>query len=564
MKNIHHLFFLYLTIIAFIVGSVLAALYSSGLLKFAVAETPTPPLSLRKVILVPLDSRPPCTSFVQKIGAMNRMSVVLPPVELLDNYRRPAKTTPIFTWSESQLLGADALIISVDMLIHGGLIASRASSVSTEDAQKLISWIQSTKQKHPNLTIYAFSIIPRLLIADHPETIRYRALMAEWSILSETVLLNQSPSDIRRKAELESIIPATLRERYTDLYKSKTDLNFQLIQLVKQGTLDLLVIGQDDSSPFGLGNMERKRIQSYLSLNPILRTKVFETRGTDEVALTLIGRLSSILANSPLKASVEFTTSKAKDLVMPYMPGTISETVNEKFLLTGTVIEQNHAKADYNLIIHAGTKKDNITDLAKSASMIKARLDNGKNVAFVDLSEDFSASRTLLPLLKQNGAAINRFISYAGWNTTSNSIATAISQANAVLTARQSYWYPDFGASIEILRTEFLTERFLDDWVYQKLLRPVLNDELASQHIDPYSLGKERDKVSARIQQKIRQEHSYWLQWAWRNNAWQIDSSQGSYVPANWLIESHLPWDRTFEVDVNARLSPAKIMGNGF
>lgn len=564
MKNIHHLFIAYLAIFVLCISAGIIFLYGTGLLKFAAIESPAQPPPLRRVVLIPLDSRPPCTSFVQKIGAMNRVVVVLPPPELLDDYRRPAMPALLYSWAESQLSGADAIIISADMLIHGGLIASRGASVSVSDARQLVSWIQSVKQRHPNLTIYSFTIIPRLLIADNPETIQYRTLMAEWSMLTETVQLNKSPADIRRKAELESKIPAALRERYIELYKSKTALNLQMIDLARQGSLDLLVIGQDDSSPFGLGNMERRKIQSLLQQDSSLQSKVYETRGTDEVALTLIARFSSLTNGTPLKASVEFTTTRAKDLVMPYMPGSIAETVSEKFLMTGTSVVQRHEDADYNLIIHAGTKNDSGSTLKIAASMIKARLESGKQIAFVDLSEDFSATHTLLPMLRQNGASVNRLLAYAGWNTTSNSVATAISQANSILSARQSSWYSDFGASVEILRAEFLTERFLDDWVYQKLLRPALNERLAGQNINPYSLGQARDRTSVHIQQKIRQEHSSWQKWAWRNNAWQIDSPQGSYVPADWSVYSRFPWDRTFEVDVNVRFSPAKIKGDGF
>ena len=65
-------------------------------------------------------------------------------------------------------------------------------------------------------------------------------------------------------------------------------MNSQLLELVQEGTLAGLVLGQDDSAPFGLGNLERQWLDAVISRSPVLQNKVFVTRGTDEVALSLL------------------------------------------------------------------------------------------------------------------------------------------------------------------------------------------------------------------------------------------------------------------------------------
>ena len=51
----------------------------------------SPPLPVQEqLLLVPLDSRPPCTLIAQDLGRLASIDVILPPKELLDNYRTPA------------------------------------------------------------------------------------------------------------------------------------------------------------------------------------------------------------------------------------------------------------------------------------------------------------------------------------------------------------------------------------------------------------------------------------------------------------------------------------------
>ena len=86
----------------------------------------------------------------------------------------------------------------------------------------------------------------------------------------------------------------------------------------------------------------------------------------------------------------------------------------------------------------------------QSALKIKKYLEQGKKVALVDLSKHFSANEVLFPTLLKEDVPINELTSYAGWNTASNSIGTAL--ANAVI---YKAIRPTFNTTNDMLAVEY-------------------------------------------------------------------------------------------------------------
>ena len=59
---------------------------------------PQPVKADTSLLLAPLDSRPPCSAMVRKLGALASINVITPPQELLDNYNTPADKEKLFAW----------------------------------------------------------------------------------------------------------------------------------------------------------------------------------------------------------------------------------------------------------------------------------------------------------------------------------------------------------------------------------------------------------------------------------------------------------------------------------
>ena len=66
-------------------------------------------------------------------------------------------------------------------------------------------------------------------------------------------------------------------------------------------------------------------------------------------------------------------------------------------------------------------------------SLLEENIAKGQPTALVDLSKHFDSAETVLPQLIEAGFPVNRLLAYAGWNTTSNALGTAIGSAVALL-----------------------------------------------------------------------------------------------------------------------------------
>ncbi|MDT8901226.1 DUF4127 family protein [Anaeroselena agilis] len=512
------------------------------------------------VLLVPLDSRPPCTQFVEQLGRLAGIRVVLPPTELLDEYRTPANRTGLRDWLRSQAANADAAIVSVDMLEHGGLLASRLGTGTAADAEAALEALSEAHRSNPQLKIYAFSIIPRLLVADNADSARYQKKMLAYSVLKDEVLTFENPRDRDKLQKVSAQLPPAVVNRYLSLYEANTQLNFRLLAMTEEGVLAGLVIGQDDGFPFGMPNMVKSRLSHYVARRPALADRVVITRGTDEVALTLLGRIAMQAAGYRPRVFVRYSHPEAPGIVMPYMPHSMARTVAEKVALIGGKLVDRADGADFVLYVHAATAKTGPGLPAAAAREVRELMAAGHRVGVVDLSEHFLAEDTLLPHLLRGGADLARLAAYAGWNTTSNSLGTAVTQAAVFTAALAGKGLRTDRLGLYKLQYEFLASRMLDDWYYQKDVQPFVNRRLKMSKVDPYNLGEHMQQVEGWISGLMADRANTLLRDGLAGQTLPVRSADGKrYVVNGLALKCRLPWQRTFEVRLEPTLSFAVV-----
>ena len=115
-----------------------------------------------KIILIPLDTRPPCQKMVVDAGKMAGIEVITPPSEIMDYYTKKGDSKAIQKWLLENISQVDGAIISIDQLLHGGLLASREAQTTDAERVELIKFLHELRQKAADKPIYAFNILPRI------------------------------------------------------------------------------------------------------------------------------------------------------------------------------------------------------------------------------------------------------------------------------------------------------------------------------------------------------------------------------------------------------------------
>jgi hypothetical protein len=116
----------------------------------------------KSIIAIPVDGRPVVREQVQMLVAASGWELVVPDVTKLGYFREPADRDALTHWLQAQAACASGLVLSIDMLVYGGLVASRFMDDPLNTLKKYLMVIETIKTQFPTLPIYAFAATMRI------------------------------------------------------------------------------------------------------------------------------------------------------------------------------------------------------------------------------------------------------------------------------------------------------------------------------------------------------------------------------------------------------------------
>ena len=543
-----------------------------------------------ELLLVPLDSRPVCSTMVQKLGKLAGINVIVPPKELLDNYQEPAKSKKLWQWLQNKSANYNTSIISTDILLHGSLLQTRQHIASAQEQDdffselnKLQKNITASPPRQSNYTdstdsdkhqLQLFSVIPRLLVSDevYPDC-WYQWHLMRYSQLLDMVQINGDYAMTKELMEYKKEIPTDILSKYTSIFTQSQGFNERLlahllpkaknskniantqVNATVATNAPLFIIGQDDSSPFGLPHMTATKLARHIEEHT-WQTQAQLTNGADEIAALLLTRHFLQQSHWQPKLFLAYGSPKTEFKHMPYMASSVGATLRNQAQLVGAQLVEEPNAADIILFVHCGDADAKPT--AAEAEQLASYLKHDKHVALIDLSANFEAEEMLLPLLLEQNISVNRLAAYAGWNTFSNSSGTALAQS-IIFTGRLRQLQAQQSATDNPLlipalyadNLNFTIERMLEDYYYQKRIHPQLRPYLESFGTTPTDLEpEEKQQTEYRIQERLSL-YATWLYWRSLSRTPFYADTHKAYYLTDLTVGAKLPWNRIFEVDLN-------------
>lgn len=542
----------------FITVLLLALYYTLNLSLPTTKEVHFPQNNIKEnILLVPLDSRPVCSTMVQKLGRIVGLNVIVPPKELLDNYRHPANRKKLYEWLNNNISHYQKAIISADILLHGSLLQSRQTTVTPKEQQKFLQGLQKLRQENGMHTaIDIFSIIPRLLVSDELLPDRwYQFHLMRYSQLLDMTEINNDPYMTKELLEYQNKIPNNILAKYLALFKNSHQFNLALLEAARKQQSQVpfnIIIGQDDASPFGLPHRNALQLQKFMQ-HEKLQHHTSITYGADEIASLLLTRYYLQQQKWQPKVYLQFATPNTEFMHMPYMAVSTGAAIRNQLQFVGAAITDDYQAADVILYIHCGDEKH--LPQKQQVQAISNILAQNKRLALVDLSANFNAEEMLLPYLLDEKVPVNHLCAYAGWNTFSNSSGTAIAQSllftGRLYDLQKAKSEPQQIAALYAQNLQFTIERMVEDYYYQKKLHPQLRPYLESFGITPTDLmpdAKEQTEFS--LQKKISLYSCYLLHSNLGRTPFYEDKHNAYYL-RDLAIGVRLPWNRIFEVSLD-------------
>lgn len=400
-----------------------------------------------KIVFIPIDNRPVCCQMPKMIADINKnIELIIPPKNFLGSLTDTADVTRLFEWLKNTIIDADAVILPLDTIAYGGLIPSRRSFDSYE---KIASRVENLMAliKRSTARIYAFSSIMRISNNNiNQEEKDY------WAQYGKQIFKYSYESD--KYGSVQTDVPEDIIKDYLDTRKRNFEINKLYLKYQKTGLFETLIFSKDDCAEYGLNVKEAREIEEMGG-----QTKT----GADEIPLTLLAKALRI----PVNVHPIFTETQEKYLISNYEDVSVEKSVLNQLELSGCNITDEKS-ADILLFVnnfknHQGEiVMKQTTDPydgtwekpSKPYFIADVRYANGSDNSFIDklFEHDFD----------------NNFYGYAGWNTTANSLGSAICTMKYTWDARLR------NVCDETSFKKLEAVRFLDDWAYQANVRQEL------------------------------------------------------------------------------------------
>ena len=517
---------------------------------------------LRSLVGLPVDGRPVVREQVQRLVEVAGWQLQLPEVAALGQFRRPANRAALRQWLLETADTAAGCVVSLDMLVYGGLVPSRFIADDEASLQPWLDTLLEIKRRHPARPVYAFAATMRISnnnIADEekPYWAAHGEAIWRWSFHADRHTCTGAPDAAQQAAAAEATLPAAVRADYLATRARNHALTLRALALVAQGVIDRLVLPQDDTAAYGFNIAERRDLQQRVA-SAGLADRVLIYPGADEVLHTLCAQLvASLQGRPPLRVALA-PSDPAGIAAMHalYEDRPVLDSVAAQVAAVGGVLVDAAENPELLLALHTQgavqgdwamqrplplpvpfPSPSHLTAAAgapRAAPPAAAWLDRlarwqrgGGALAVADLAYANGGDPLLVHALA-SALPLRGLAAYAGWNTASNTLGGALAQAALAMLAP--------GGLHSAAHRHNLALRLAEDFLYQAVWRQVLRTGHDTRLQDD---GADAETLRALAAALFTPPANAWLR------AQQL----------GWRVEQvFLPWDRTFEIGL--RLGP--------
>ena len=505
-------------------------------------------------VVVPLDDRPVTAQLPRLLGAIAGVTVAEPPRPMLGRYLTPGDAPGIMRWLRDDApRDARAYVVSQDMMVYGGLVASRIPGVSRAVAYTRLQDLAAIRASRSSASFAVFGTVMRLAPTGVPKlgpAASFPFAGADvWGAIQQYANLPDPPQTEQQRAyaaKLRAQLGPAL-DAYLETRARDRDVDLFALRITAEGGFDRIVLGQDDAGPVGLHLRDLAALRAFAAQwVPPSRASI--EPGADELAMALMSAALAAEARVVPRVRVRYSRADGGSVNDPLEFAPIATTIADLIRTCGGRLARDDEQADVDLFVRvpATSASDEAAFVDAIARDVDFRSKSSQGVplaAVADLSflatDDYAQQRKLTEDLIARGIA-GSVASFASWNTVANTVGTALPEAVAVMAGIRFRTYDPRA------HARFTLMRYADDVAFHTVVRPQLNTDLNAAGVSDHTLL---------LPDVARRTASANRALLWREGLDLLARIEPQFRDAGFTIT--LPWDRTFETELDVRLAPA-------
>jgi len=470
------------------------------------------------VLYIPLDDRPVNYNNALALGDLAELNLACPSqAQLADNNK-------LNNWLTEKAPRNRAAVVSLDMLLYGGLVESRKHDLDMNELTNRVNAVKDIKNK--DNPVYAFISVMRAPRANTPHTMpdyyaKYGVQIYKYGeLLDKKGLGIIKPAEMQKLSELTKAIPGEYLKDFTDRRDKNYQATVQVLKLVQQGAIDRLIISKDDTAPYGFTRMEAERLAKLVQEYKITDKVQFLT-GTDECSQVLLAAMANKLDGRAPRVYMDYAYPSLAGNIPLYEDVPLQQNVTLHIKAIGATLVTQPDGADLILAVNNGPGKAETPSKARQDFIERIKSYTAKEipVTIADVNYPNMADAAFLETLNKN-YDLSQLAGYSGWNTAGNSVGIALSQG-LISTGHSG-------------QRSIILKSLIEDWGYQAVVRPVVKEKVPVEQQTLITDRKLEQQTTVEITKKLND-------FALRNLREDFGKVEVTKV--------NLPWHRLFDID---------------
>src|SRR5699024_3818371 len=284
-----------------------------------------------KIVYMPLDERPCNTIYpLEAVKTAKDIEVITPSIHILGRKKEPGNIKEIKNFLLEKANKVDAVVLSTEMLVYGGLVPSRLHHLQDTAIEEYKNTIYQLRKVNPDLKIYVSNLIVRTpRYSSNDEEPDYYGTYGE-QIFNYGWLKDKFRRAVLNKdeeqqfKEIKNTIPEDILKDYETRRHFNVKVNKMNVDLLAEGVIDFLVIPQDDAAEYGYTAIDQREVFKAFHSKKLQNVMIYP--GADEVGFTLLARAYQEFHNMQLKIFPFYSSSYGQYIVPNYEDRPISET----------------------------------------------------------------------------------------------------------------------------------------------------------------------------------------------------------------------------------------------